>query len=171
MSMTASLPVHFGGATMITGDKNTDRIMEIAEAVFAYPEPSQYSEAVCNAKVEALRKLLKDTEYYREHGFLSELVHTVFTKKLKLIKDAETVKELHDIEKACVPRFNGNDFNAGEYHIPEEELILWSLTSLKGPLVDAGMKRFTMLFKQVFGIDVLDSSDGERVKAHLLEVS
>lgn len=156
---------------MITGDKKIDHIMEVAEAVFAMPDPSKFPEAVCDAKVSAIKKLLSDTQYYRENGYLSDLVHTVFTKKLKQIEGAKTVKELHEIERACVPQFNGNDFTSGEYHIPEEELILWSLTSLKGPLVDAGMKRFFLLIKQVFGIDISEGSVEELKKVHLQEVS
>ena len=115
---------------MITGDKKLDNIMEIAEAVFACPEAGKYTKSVEEAKYEAIRKTLKTTQYYREHGFMSELVHTIFTKKLEMIKKANTVKDLKEIEKGSLPHFNGNSFMTGPYHIPEEEMILWSLTSL-----------------------------------------
>lgn len=139
---------------MITGDKNIDNIMELAEAVFVCPDPSKYSQAVVDAKYEAIRKTLACTKQYREKGIMSELVHAACMKKLKMIKEADTAKDLKAIEKGCIPRFNGNQFSPGPYHIPEEELILWSLTSLKAPLVSAGLNRYMDLFKQIFGVDI-----------------
>ena len=70
---------------MITGDKKLDNIMEIAEAVFACPEAGKYTKSVEEAKYEAIQKALKTTQYYREHGFMSELVHAVFTKKIQVL--------------------------------------------------------------------------------------
>ena len=109
---------------MITGDKKLDNILEIAEAVFACPEAGKYTKSVEEAKYEAIRKTLKTTQYYREHGFMGELVHTIFTKKMEMIKNANTVKDLKEIEKGSLPHFNGNSFMTGPYHIPEEEMIL-----------------------------------------------
>ena len=140
---------------MTTGTYELDNIMELAEAVFVCPEPSKYSQAVVDAKYEAIRKTLSCTKHYREHGIMSELVHAVFMKKLKMIKEADTVKDLKAIEKGCIPHFDGNQFFPGPFHIPEEELILWSLTSLKAPLVPAGLNRYADLFKQIFGVDIL----------------
>lgn len=139
---------------MITGDKNFDNIMELAEAVFACPDPTRYSQTVVDAKYEAIRKTLSCTKQYREHGFISELVHAVFTKKLKMIKEADTVKDLKAIEKGCIPHFDGNQFVTGPYHIPEEEMIMWSITSLKAPLSSVGLKRYEELFKQIFGVPI-----------------
>lgn len=36
---------------------------------------------------------------------------------------------------------------------------MWSLTSLKAPLVSAGMKRYMELFQQVFGVDIYNCTD------------
>lgn len=94
---------------MITGNKELDNIMEIAEAVFACPEAGKYTKSVEEAKYEAIQKALKTTQYYREHGFMSELVHAVFTKKMEMIKNANTVKDLKEIEKGSLPHFNGNN--------------------------------------------------------------
>jgi len=157
---------------MITGDKNIDNIMELAEAVFVCPDPTKYSQAVVEAKYEAIRKTLSCTKHYREQGILSELVHTVFTKKLAMIKAADTVKDLKAIEKGCIPHFNGNQFFPGPFHIPEEELIMWSLTSLKAPLVSAGLRRYAELFEQVFGVDIHHCTAADLDKARKrLEVS
>lgn len=156
---------------MITGDKKLDNIMEIAEAVFACPEAGKYNKAVEEAKYEAIQKTLKTTQYYREHGFMSDLVHTIFSKKMVMIKNANTVKDLKEIEKGSLPHFNGNSFMTGPYHIPEEEMILWSLTSLKGPLIPQGLKRYMDLFKQVFGVDPNTCTDEDLRRIHLEEAS
>ena len=156
---------------MITGNKELDNIMEIAEAVFACPEAGKYTKSVEEAKYEAIQKVLKTTQCYREHGFMSELVHAVFTKKMEMIKNANTVKDLKEIEKGSLPHFNGNSFMTGPFHIPEEEMILWSLTSLKGPWIPQGLKRYMDLFKQVFGVDPSTCTDEELRRIHLGEAS
>lgn len=138
---------------MITGNKDLDNILELAEAILAVPDGAQYSEAVAKAKVNAVEKTLRLTKYYREQGFMSELVHTIFEKKMKMIQEAGTVKDLEEIAKPATPRYNGNGFSVSPFAVPEEELIMWSLTSLKGPLVPAGQKRYVELFKQTFGVD------------------
>jgi len=49
------------------------------------------------------------------------------------------------------PHYNGNEIVAiGKYHIPEEELIIWSHTSLKAPLNRHGFERMMELMKQIF---------------------
>ena len=88
-----------------------------------------------------------------------------------MIKNANTVKDLKEIEKGSLPLFNGNSFMTGPYHIPEEEMILWSLTSLKGPLIPQGLKRYMDLFKQVFGVDPNTCTDEELRRIHLGEAS
>ena len=66
-------------------------------------------------------------------------------------------------------RYSNNDFR--RRHIPEEEMILWSLTSLKGPLIPQGLKRYMDLFKQVFGVDPGTCTDEELRSIHLGEAS
>ena len=138
---------------MITGNKELDYCAELAEAILAIPDPAKYSQTVIKAKCEAIGNALSCAKYYRECGIMSELVHAVFRKKMKMIEEADTVADLKAIEKGCIPHFNGNQFLPGPFHIPEEELIMWSLTSLKAPLVSAGFERYTELFRQVFGFD------------------
>ena len=49
--------------------------------------------------------------------------------------------------------------------------ILWSLTSLKGPLIPQGLKRYMDLFKQVFGVDPNTCTDEDLRCIHLGEAS
>ena len=57
------------------------------------------------------------------------------------------------MERIITPRapyFDGNRFIPDKYSIPEEELIVWSETSLKGPLIAAASDRYRELFTIVF---------------------
>ena len=47
------------------------------------------------------------------------------------------------------PLYDGNNFIPDEFHIPEEELICWSETSMLVPLNSAGCKRYQELFRQL----------------------
>lgn len=72
-------------------------------------------------------------------------------KRLKLIAGATTIKDIKEIENEPKPRYTGNGFVTGKFSVPEEEMIVWSLTSLEAPLIPAGFDRYMALFRQVFG--------------------
>ncbi len=86
---------------------------------------------------------------YEKEGFLPELVETVFCKKADFIMMAKTKTELEEIVKPSIPRYSGGNFYPGNsYHVEEDELILWSKTSLKAPLIPQGYKRYQELFEK-----------------------
>ena len=55
----------------------------------------------------------------------------------------------YEAEKLAT-NFNGNRFTPDKYSIPEEELIAWSETSLKGPLPPEAFNRCRELFNAIF---------------------
>ena len=58
------------------------------------------------------------------------LTEAVLEKKLAWIREAKTIGALKEIAAPCVPRMAGNGtFQEGPYHVPEEEMILWSRIS------------------------------------------
>ena len=62
---------------------------------------------------------------------------------------AKTKAELEEIVKPSRPRYSGGIFYPGNlYHVEEEELILWSKTSLKVPLIPQGYVRYQELFEK-----------------------
>ena len=62
---------------------------------------------------------------------------------------AETKGEITEILKLSKPHFDGNKFvYTFPYAVEEEELLLWSLTSLQGPLRDEGYRRYRELFEK-----------------------
>ena len=106
-------------------------------------------EKLRSRRFDALRKMREITAQYEEEGFLPELVETVFCKKADFIINAKTKTALEEIIKPSMPRYSGGIFYPGNsYHVEEEELILWSKTSLKAPLIPQGYKRYQELFEE-----------------------
>lgn len=109
----------------------------------------EVNEKLRSRRFDALRKMRGIAAQYEEDGFLPELVETVFCKKTAFIMKAKTKAELEEIVKPSIPRYSGGIFYPGNsYHVEEEELILWSKTSLKAPLILQGYKRYRELFEK-----------------------
>ena len=75
----------------------------------------------------------------------------------RLIMKAKTKAELEEIIKPSTPRYSGGAFYPGSfYHVEEEELILWSRTSLKAPLIPQEYKRYQELFEKYVSSEAKD---------------
>ena len=110
---------------------------------------NELNEKLRSRRFDALRKMRGITAQYEKEGFLPELVETIFCKKADFIMRAKTKAELKEIVKPSTPRYSGGIFYPGSpYHVEEEELILWSKTSLKAPLISQGYKRYQELFEK-----------------------
>lgn len=107
-------------------------------------------EKVQKLRLSALRKVQAQLAYYKKHGYMERLLFAIAEKKGQMIMHSSTKAEFEKILKPSAPRFDGNQFYPDEYHVPEEELIAWSETSLLGPLKDAGFRRYRDVFMQVF---------------------
>ena len=112
----------------------------------------QLSAAKCDALMEIKRRCCK----YREIGFVSDLVLAVLEKKLELLKKADTIKDCNKIQAPSAPIYHqySGDFEADDTWVAEEELIQWSLASLRTPLLPDVFKRFHDLFRHVFGVNI-----------------
>ena len=107
------------------------------------------NEELRSRRFDAIRRVRGLVARYEEDGFLPELVETIFCKKADFIMKAKTKAELDEIVKPSTPRYSGGIFYPGSpYHVEEEELILWSKTSLKAPLIPQGYKRYQELFEK-----------------------
>ena len=103
-------------------------------------------------KAGALMKLYSIIRTYQQEG-VSEttIIRPIIMKKIAFIKAATTKAQLQEILKPPKVHYTGGEIRAvGSYAIPEEELILWSRTSLHGPLISAAVKRYQDLFREVF---------------------
>lgn len=135
------------------GDAEIDRIMEFAEAACIMPDPATESKSLSHARERAAQATLQRAAYYRKQVIRTDLVHVVVEKRLKLIAEASTVKEIKEIEAEPKPHYTGNEFITSKFSVPEEELIVWSITSTKAPLMPAAVERYASLFRQVFGAE------------------
>ncbi len=134
---------------MLNYSNELDRLLMIAEAICEVPGLNEGSDKLRAEKAAALNTAAGTAMRYLREGIRADLVKTVFMKKAQLLATAATVAELHEIMHAPCPHYTGGAFISGRYDIPEEELILWSLTSLKGPLVSAAFERYMLLFRQI----------------------
>ena len=117
----------------------------------------QVSEELRSRRFDAIRKMRGIVVRYEKEGFLPELVGTVFCKKADFIMKAKTKTELKKILMPSMPRYSGGKFYPDSpYYVEEEELILWSKTSLKGPLIPQGYERYQELFEKYVGNETKD---------------
>lgn len=122
---------------------------QIAIAILDLREGAE--EKMISIKLEALMKLRSIIYQYLARGFLKYLVLTICEKKIAFIHQARTKKDIEEILSFSKIRFNGREVvPAGKYHVPEEELLVWSMTSLEAPLNEYGFKRYKKLFREVF---------------------
>ena len=78
------------------------------------------------AKISAIKDTIWRVANYRRQGIVSELVHTIFVKRMQLIGNAGTVSELKEIQAEPKPHYNGNGFSTGTFCIPEEEPVSYT---------------------------------------------
>lgn len=107
--------------------------------------------AECKAYAnEILEAIVRQTMGYMGDGVLFWLPLRILFKKCSMVEQAETKKELSEIAKPSLPKGSYGRFREGPYHVPEEELLLWSRASLEAPLNEYGYKRYMELFARFF---------------------
>lgn len=107
-------------------------------------------ERIKTLRLETIGRLQKMLDYYAELGYMDRLLNPIAEKKSEMIAKATSKTEIEKIIKLRCPHYNGNQFFADEYSVPEEELIGWSMTSLRSPLNTAGQARYMEVFRKVF---------------------
>ncbi len=95
------------------------------------------------------------TVYQRVRGYMGDyldfrLCLAILYRKGRMIEEARTKAELNEISKPSVPVKTYSGFREGLYHVPEEEILLWSYVSMETPLNDEGYHRYMELFARFF---------------------
>lgn len=108
------------------------------------------AERIQALQFSALRQLQARLHWYSERGYQDKLINAIAEKKSEMIMRTTTKAEMEKVLHAPAPHYTGAGFVTDQYCVPEEELIGWSETSLRGPLIPAGLKRYMELFKLVF---------------------
>lgn len=138
----------------MTKDKTMDAFLEtIADIVDTIPavEAAGGSPALQRAKISALCDTFRRIQTYRAEGIREDLVAIVLEKRKALIMDAGTVQDVNAICSEPKPHYYGGEFRTGRFSVPEEEMIMWSLASLRAPLNHEATERYMYLFKEAFG--------------------
>ncbi|MDR0287230.1 MAG: hypothetical protein LBI03_05940 [Clostridiales bacterium] len=114
------------------------------------------NDKLINEKMAALIQLGSLINSYQKEYFHETLVQAILDKKTTYICGATSKADLKEILSMPMIHYNGNKIvPVGKYHIPEEELIYWSITSLRAPLISYGFERYMEVFAQVFpGVDL-----------------
>lgn len=155
-----------------TENREINFILNLSKAMAEYAAcAEECATAVRKAKLEAYIDAAKRITSYQDHGIRDDLVDIVFEKRLKLIGSANTAGELKKIMDQPKPHFDGNKFLSDPFSVPEEEMVLWSITSLKAPLMPAAFSRYSELFKQIFGVEPIDADGLMRASETRLEVN
>lgn len=116
---------------------------------------------VTTLRHEALKLLQSHLEEYRKNGYMAEMVTSIAWKRSRMIMEAATKEEMEKILAHSCPHYDGKRFVTDKYHIPEEELILWSETSLRRPLSSIEYERYCKVFRELF------PEKGESITANL----
>lgn len=72
-------------------------------------------------------------------------------RKMNGLPLVSTKQDTQDFLKISTPNYSGGKFTVSNtpYYSEEEELMLWSKTSFRGPLISAGYERYMELFKKI----------------------
>lgn len=110
------------------------------------------TEKLAAAKLEAVKTAVAIYHGFLCKGIREDLLFRILERRLDMIRNASTQSQLNAICYPKAPHYNGGQFMpSSEFSIPEEEMLLWSMTSLKGPLISAGFERYMELFRLIFG--------------------
>ncbi|BDF35902.1 hypothetical protein CE91St62_39630 [Lachnospiraceae bacterium] len=107
-------------------------------------------DAVLKLRLQALQQFYQRADGYLKKGFLPELVEAFFDKKVEMLKEVSTKSDMKELLEVSKPVYNGNRITPSDnrFYVEEEELMLWSLTSLQAPLKDIGYQRYRELFQK-----------------------
>ena len=108
-------------------------------------------------RFDGVRRLMGIANGYKSEGMIEKPITEMWNHKIQFVMNATSKVIMEDILKPSKPRYNGGGFVPGSpYHSEAEELMLWSLTSLRGPLVSSGLDRYMELFKKYFTDEAAD---------------
>ena len=111
---------------------------------------TEIKESMLTRKFEAINKACARARCFLKENLNEQIINVMTEKKLDFITKANTLQELTEIEKVSEPHFDGEKLvPRNRFHIEEEELLMFSLTSLKAPLQHYAYERYLFLFKKL----------------------
>lgn len=110
----------------------------------------ELKQSVWELRLMGLRQLQTQLTYYEKLGYNRSLLEAISEKKSQIVLRVSSQTELDKVIRPQALRFDGSKLIPDEHSIPEEELICWCETSLRGPLNEYGFHRYMEVFRQVF---------------------
>ena len=110
----------------------------------------EVSDTVRQRRVEALRMLQCQLNFYKKRGYDPALLCSLAVRKAELIMKASTKAAFTQLCHPRAPHYDGERFWPSPYLTQEEELIGWCETSLLAPLNSTAVRRYMEVFRQVF---------------------
>ena len=115
------------------------------------------SASVRDLRWEAIHKVASYLMPYIKENRPQKLIDAVCEKKLGFILDATTTHEIKEIMRPALPEMTYSGIVCrSRYHIPEEELMLWTHISPGCKLKPEASERCLALFEQVYGCSIHD---------------
>ncbi|MDO4275046.1 MAG: hypothetical protein Q4D16_15360 [Eubacteriales bacterium] len=122
---------------------------EYAKCIAELLTDETLTEDIFCLRMQAIQRLRAITAQFEKEGFLEELVEQVFKKKAAFLMEATSKTQIEKIMKPSTPHYSCGNFYPGScYHVEEEELLIWSRTSMLGPMIPSAQKRFEELFEK-----------------------
>jgi hypothetical protein len=128
---------------------NIELILLYCSAVtdLLYSENQKYQSEKFSALKTVAGQVIRYEEQYPTH-----LLEEILKKKLRFILDAKSISELNRIlsGKDFRPEYRFNDtWSEPQFHIPEEELLMWFSIISDVPIRDYAAKRVLELGKRI----------------------
>lgn len=109
---------------------------------------------IAQLRFNSLIQILEILKLYEKEQFdPTQLLLPIAVKKTTMILNNSSKKIMEYIVKPAKPFYNGSEIVSGPYSVDEEEMIMWSRTSLIAPLIPDAQKRYMKLFATVFPVE------------------
>lgn len=122
-------------------------------------EDDSVSEKLKELRLSGVREVYPYIQNLHEGYIRTDVIVTIVTAKLDFLRKAKSKAEVRKILSPPKVHYNGQEVVPTEtkYHIPAEEMLIWSETSFPAPLNEAGRQRYFKLFRDYFGDELADS--------------
>jgi hypothetical protein len=140
-----------GGYEIVSENKPPAADLQICIGIMRLAELKNHK--LMPERMSALFTLGGQIKAYQKEFAGNPLALDICAKKIEFILQAQSKSDLKEILSPPKVRYNGNEVvPVGNFHVEEEELLIWSLTSLwcGGPLSNAGFKRYMRLFAKFY---------------------
>lgn len=119
----------------------------IQEAILRNRKNTEVPEKIRMMRDEAFKQVYRHIKMLSsEISAMPVFFENIADQKCRFVEKATTKQVINEIMDFSKPIYNGNEIIANSpYHVPAEELLIWSATSLKAPLIPEAVQRMLKL--------------------------